>query len=126
MAMNKTEKAYVEQLKRDLALSRSLRWTEVVKPDLEPSPYYDQLVKGYWYNLPSYRVTTACSSLVSHSKYSDKATTSQGKCAVFSTRLLALKAMRNEAEMKAAEELASIDDLIRKEEEATNYEKKET
>ena len=109
MAMNKAEKEQVEQLKFQLAL----RWTQPVLKDV-PIPKAG-LSTGYMFagaRGDYARVDVACSSVVHHGfGYSDK-TTSQQPMELYSSRLLALKALRHESEKYCASILRRIDKQI--------------
>jgi hypothetical protein len=117
MAMTKKEKEYVENLEKELRIRAALVWTPKVEEDLPPPiPGSGGETSGWVYNRYNLRVDTAWSSSVSHGtgytsrKHSSYA--SQKSIPLFSTRLLALKALRNEVELDAAMKLAEIDKLI--------------
>lgn len=61
------------------------------------------------------RVEPACSSEISHGFGSNDETRSQGGMALYSTRMLALRALRNAVEMDCAKRLLDIDERIEKE-----------
>ena len=113
MAMNKAEKALVEELKTQAAL----RWTTPVSPDVPP-PDGEGLRKGFLFNeyLGGPRVDKACSSSVHHSFGIDDKTTSQGSRHLYSTRLRALRALRYEVEKQCAKMLRQIDAQVEAEE----------
>ena len=90
----------------------ALRWTDPVAPDVPPPSSSQDLSKGFLPNSYSMRVEPACSSAVSHAFGRDDSTTSQGSRHLFSTRLLALRAMRHDVEKEAAAKLAAIDERI--------------
>ncbi len=109
--MNKKEQAQVQELKRKLSTLAALRWTDEVLPDL-PIPICSPHITKGWetcYN----RVVPSLSSSVYHKTDSwDEAKNggwSQGPRNLYSTKLLALKALRHEKELQFAEELARID-----------------
>lgn len=108
MSMNKKEKALLESLK----VENSLRFTAEILPDVPPPDGCAELTKGYLFNEYSLRVEKACSSSIYHSTGRDDKTTSQGTRELFSTELLALKAMRHVIELKCARELRAVDILI--------------
>ena len=109
MSMTKKETAEVESLRRELSIVAALRWTEQVLPDI-PVPVRNRLTKGW---LAGYdRVDIACSSCVFHAYGRNDKTTTQQPVALFSTKLLALKALRYEMERRFAEQLANIDRQI--------------
>jgi hypothetical protein len=113
MAMSKKERAEFDALLDELRLVAALRWTEPVAPDV-PTPKGNELSRGY---LPigvmsdSARVTEACSSSVNHGLDHQKTSTQQPR-ALYSTRLLALKALRHQIEIDCAQRLARVDRQI--------------
>lgn len=107
MAMNKAEKQVLE----DALTLAALRWTAPVAPDLVATDY-KVLTKGYLYNSYSPRVEPACSTTIYHSFGRGDKTTSQGSRDLYSTKLLALRAMRYEVEKEAAKKLRAIDKMI--------------
>jgi len=111
MAMNKKEQAIVE----DLKVRTALRFTDTVELDVEIPDYNEPNTKGFLMNSYALRVTPACSSSVGHSSTSNDRTTSQKGIRLYSTKMLALKAMRNELEYRLAKELRRIDIMIEKE-----------
>jgi hypothetical protein len=114
MAMTKKEKARIEELLTFVAL----RYTaDVGLPDI-PIPDSGKKTQGY---LPvgvagdNPRVEPVESESVSHAtivKGVVLSTASQGGRALYSTRLLALKALRNEVEKLCAQQLRRIDVMI--------------
>lgn len=116
MAMSKKDSANMEELKEQLRVAKALRFTDVVTPDI-PVPLGDQgLSRGYLYAGTDYpRVELSCSSSVHHSFGNPDRTTSQGARRLFSTKLLALRALRHELEIDCANKLAKIDRLIEEE-----------
>jgi len=115
--MNKKEQAYVEELETRLAL----RFTGEgpLLPDVaSPSPGErgSRLIKGFAFNGYSKRVDVACSSSVHHSVGRDDRTDRQQPKSLYSTRKLALQAMRREMEMNFARELRAVDRMIAAEE----------
>ncbi len=114
MAMNKKER---EQLERALTAS-ALRATSRVLPDVRP-PAGSGMSVGWLYGGESGSspgVDVACSSSVFHGYGSIDRTNSQGCRALYSTKLLALKALRHEVELDCARRLRKIDIMIEKEE----------
>lgn len=109
MPQTKAQKAAAEIEER--LIIEALRFTPDVPPDIpEPAPG-SKLVKGY---LPSksrdtLAVNEACSDGASHSLNQNLKTTSQRPIALFSSRLLALKALRRQRELAAAKILRDID-----------------
>lgn len=109
MSMNKKEKELVE----DLYVRLALRFTDTIELDVEiPESFSPNLSKGFMMNEYSFLVTKACSSSIGHSVHGDEKTTSQKGIKLYSTKLRALKAMRNAIELKCAKELRKIDVMI--------------
>lgn len=111
MAMNKKEKAELDKLKQELRLAKALRWTVPIEPDVSPPPPFTEMKRGWLYNdyITSARVEPACASSHFHAFGQTDRTTTQGTRSLFSSRLLALKALRHRLELKCAEILAKID-----------------
>jgi hypothetical protein len=116
MAITKKEQAAIDKRIEDLMRVAALRWTSPVEPDVAISE--TGLAKGfcYWAKGDWPRVEVGCSSLDYHSRGIDDRTTSHGRIPLYSTRLLALKAMRHEVETLCAEKLMRIDRMIEQEE----------
>jgi hypothetical protein len=116
MSMTKKEKAAFEAL-----LTRAaLRATSPVIPDVPPPDHSTNgLATGFLFIAPSSpyaRVDIACSSSIHHAVgYTDK-TTSQGARSLYSTRLMALRALRYEVEQECASRLRKVDQMIEAEE----------
>ena len=115
MAMTKKEAAAHKEEIDKLKLRLALCWTPKVEPDvLAPSlsdfPSRVSLVKG-WLPMGQF-AEPACSSRVHHGTGSTIETRSQGSRNLYSTRLLALMAARNELELRFARELMSMDARI--------------
>ncbi len=105
-----------EQIALEDALTQSaLRSTCEQIPDVAAPESFSALSKGW---LPiasssdSARVEPACSSSVHHATGRTDKTNSQGKRSLFSSRLLALRQLRYEAECEAARRLRRIDRMI--------------
>lgn len=124
--MNKKEQAMVGDLRAEvrnvydlLRIAKALRWTERVPPDVPVPQGHGELSKGYLpnshYDNGRGRVSPACSTSVGHSEGRDDKTTSQGARQLYSTRLLAIRAMRHEMELRFARMLADVDERIEKE-----------
>lgn len=105
MAMNKAERAAFELAQSELAIARALRWSRYkpVEPDQPPPRGFGEYVEGWG--------TNAYSKSVKHRN------ASQGGIAIYSTKLLALQALRYEVERAAAKDLADIDAQIEAEQE---------
>lgn len=126
MAMTKKEKAEMEEMRNRLQILSALRWTEGVKPDLSPKDILDDqpldtaYISGYTYNAHNGIVSPAWSRRHSHRigqsvPVSNNSTASQHGLALFSTRLLALKACRHAVELECAKKLEEIDRAIERE-----------
>lgn len=110
--LNKREAEEFELLKTKLAL----RCTEKVEYDIQPPPLFSsEILNGYLFNKHSKIVNEACTSNIHHSYHQHNKTNSQRPMPLYSTRLLALKALRNELELEFAKELRKIDLEIEKE-----------
>jgi hypothetical protein len=113
MAMTKKERAEVEELRQRLATVAALRWTEPVGTDVPVPAWNGELSKGF---LPcGDRVEVACSSSTYHAIGRTDKTNSHRAVALYSTRLLALKALRHNLELEFALRLARIDAQIENE-----------
>lgn len=116
MAMNKREKDYLESLLTIV----SFRLTSDVKLDVPiPVLLSGALSKGYLFcaaKTDHPRVVEACSSSVNHGTDSQIKTSSQGARELYSTKLIALKALRREVEKHCMERLRKVDKMIEAEE----------
>lgn len=118
MAMNKKEQAEMAKLKQQLAVASAFVRTPAVEKDLPP-PVSDEgncghVTHGFNFNSYAQEVREYWSGAVTTYRENPKAkkgyvSGSQGGTALYSTRLLALKALRHEVENEAAESLAKID-----------------
>ena len=127
MAMSKAEKAEFNRLeneKSELQLERDLYASfyisKEVLPDV-PKPVnigFNDVVRGYSYNsstITAYETwSNTCSNGVSHDDFSRGY---QDSIAQYSTKLLALKALRHQVAIKHAADLVKIDKMILKIEE---------
>ena len=115
MAMTKKERAMVADLEWKLAQALALAiQVEPVERDLPPPSYEDgsgAMTRGWDFNAYNQQVYKACSSSVYHGHGWDKAT-SQRPLSLFSTRSLALKALRNAVHFEMVRKLANIDLMI--------------
>ena len=125
--MTKKQEAEFAALAEQVRLIRALRWSryEPVEPDLLKPQGYVEYTEGFGHNVhclsqygsaaPVYPMWSECVShgTGSHAKRSGG---TQGGKALYSTRLLALRALRYEAELQAANSLARIDRMIEEEE----------
>jgi hypothetical protein len=116
MALTLKEKAEFARLKDEVRIARALRFTDPVARDL----HYrrgGEVIQGWDYNAyGDGKVYEAWSSAVHHGygKYIEKGRSSgsQNPLNLYSTELLALRALRCELERKAAEQLAAVDARI--------------
>jgi len=114
--MTKKEKAEVDELISRVNTLAALRWTEEVKPDI-PKPDSHSIETCGWYYLTSIfyggdKVETAWSSSGAHGTGPSRSCRSQGGISLFSTELLALKALRHSVEKECATRLYRIDRMI--------------
>ena len=126
MAMNKAERAAFELTHSELAIARALRWSryEPLEPD-QPKPPPNGLgayIEGWGTYAYVKRVKQQWSQSISHGdgpyqKEDRHRSASQGGRALYSTKLLALQALRYEVERSAAKDLADIDAQIKAEQE---------
>jgi len=111
MAMNKKQLKEME----DLKTLASFRRTEEILPDLEKPDYnQEKLTLGWSYNSYVMRAYKTCSSCIYHGEGWEK-TNTQNSIKQYSSKILALKAMRFEVEMRIAKELREIDLMIESE-----------
>lgn len=118
MAMNKKEQAELEELRKQLAIAKAFRFTEPVERDVQPPESYSALATGWVYNEYNCMVSVACSNSVHHAVGRTDKTNTQRPISMYSSKLLALKGLRNALEQKYAKALADIDAQIEKEREA--------
>ena len=118
MAMNKREQQEFESLKDELVLAKALHFTDFVEPDLPVSANKgSEVVEGFTFNEygSNPRVEPSCSSKHYHGIGTGSRTTIQRGIDQYSTKLLALRALRNALEYQCARTLANIDQQIQKE-----------
>lgn len=115
MAMNKKERAAFHALTQELRIAKALRFTEPVNRDIAP-PTDSGIRNGWDFNDYSEGfVKKACTSASYHSFGCWDKTDSQRPRMIYSSRLLALRAMRHSMEKKYAAILANVDAEIEKE-----------
>lgn len=120
MAMTKKEKAAFDEAIYKAELLSALRWTCSVEKDVPPPGQgHTELYSSGWdYNAYSNKVYEAWSDSVSHGlgeppldrRY---ASASQKSIWLYSTKELALKAMRRCVEIESAKKLLLIDKMIK-------------
>ena len=116
MAMTKKEQAHVEAL----LTASALRATSPVEPDVEPPGYQrsakdPDLTVGFLFageQSSMARVEPSCSSSVHHGFGQTDKVTTQGSRRLYSTRLLALRALRYATEQHCANLLRKVDRMI--------------
>lgn len=123
MAMTKKEQEEMAALKRALLVAQAFRMTDKVKPDVAPPNSAAGLSVSIGWLLRGSEVEQGWSRASAHgtgapekSKYSG----SQGARWLFSTEVLALRALRNAIESDTANRLADIDARIQKAMGSTN------
>ena len=126
MAMTKKEREAMQAAIDRADMLAALRWTNPVERDVLPpksGQFHREYTEGWDYNAPSSRVWQGWSNSIGHGtgpvpKPNDYTSGSQGSRAMFSTKLLALRAMRHEMERQAARMLMQVDRQIAAEESA--------
>lgn len=117
MAMTKKERKEFDDAIEHARRLGALRWTSPVARDV-PQPSTFEYSSGYDYNAYSLRTNKAWSSSVSHGDGDAPKpgegyrSASQGARRLYSSELLALKAMRCEIETEGAIKLAAVDAMI--------------
>ncbi len=113
MAMTKKEKAdFDAAIKRANTLA-ALRWTEPVEKDVPIPEHFTDSTSGWDFNTYSGTVRQMWSECVSHGDGLKRTgSASQNGLWLFSTKLLALRALRHAVEREAADKLRKIDDAI--------------
>jgi hypothetical protein len=110
--MTNKELAAVERLKHELRLARAWKMTDPVTPDIPIPDYMDGIKNGYLYNAYSARIEKACTSAINHNFGGWDKTTTQQPRELYSTPILAIRAMRYEMEREFLNKLAAVDKLI--------------
>ena len=106
----KWAKDYVAALTESHELRSALRWTDEVIEDVPIPDRYGELVSGW---LPcANRVEPACTDSVNHAIGQTDKTRSQKPRRLFSSKLLALRALRHILEKEYAAKLLDIDRQI--------------
>ena len=118
MAMTKKEKAEFEKALMQANKLAALRWTDGAVADMPIPDCFNTEVEGWDYFACTYsgsdRVEQAWSSTCSHGTGTSRSSGSQGGVKLFSTELLALKALRHVVEKQCAARLYRIDKMIEK------------
>ncbi len=109
MAMNKAERSAFDELR----VVAALRWSVEVRPDVPAPLCKEPDTTGFTFNAHSKRVEEGWSSSVYHGSGAVRGPhSSQNSQWLFSSKVLALKAMRHAVEISAAKDLARIDEQI--------------
>ena len=111
--MTKKELAAFEELQLKLRMVIALRMTDqVTQPDVAPPTEPFELTTGWVFNSHARRVNVACSSGTGHSFGRNDKTDSQQPAWLYSSKKLALQAMRHELELEFAKALLLVDKQI--------------
>ena len=111
MAMNKKEQAEFDAAKKAVIVARALNWSEPVEPNM-PAPRHGEEITGYLPHAYCGTFLYARSSSIGHATSRDempKRTSTQNARSLYSTKLLALRAVRYQVELECAKKLADID-----------------
>ena len=118
MAMTKKEKAEFEKALMQANKLAALRWTDGAVADVPLPDCFNTESKGWAYvasiSYGTDRVEQAWSSSCSHGTGTSRSSGAQGGVKLFSTELLALKALRHVVENECAARLYRIDKMIEK------------
>ena len=115
MAMTKKERAEMDAAIGAAKTLAALRWTDPVEKDVHPPASFDKYLNGWIYNEYGGLVMQAWTSSVCHGKgcHSEggkrPTSASQNSIRMYSTRLLAMKALRHAIELECAKKLMQID-----------------
>ena len=114
--LTKKEREAQERQRREEQIRAALRWTDPTPvPDVPIPDDSMRLSTGYLFNSYTGRVNVACSSSTHHAVGQTDTTTTQGPRRLYSTRLLALQALRVAMEWECAKALAEVDEQIARE-----------
>lgn len=107
--MNKREQAEHEALKTRLAL----RFTDgEFAPDIPPPPAFGDVTRGYTLSLHYREAVPACSSHSTHGLGKETESIRRGGLALYSSEVLALRALRQQLEAQFAGQLREVDKKI--------------
>lgn len=112
MAMTKAEKTALIELQKELMLYKAFTRTPEVEPDVLPPEEWDTINKGWVVLVHARDVTEGCTSKHNHNMWANTHTTSKGAISLYSTKLLALKALRNALEFEFMKAASSLDARI--------------
>jgi hypothetical protein len=118
MAMTKKEKAAFDEAILKAQTLGALRWTSPVAKDLPRPDSWGTATSGWCFNSYSCDVTQAWSEVSAHGYGPTRSKLSgvQNGVDLFSTKLLALRALRHAVECESAGKLRKIDAMIEAEE----------
>lgn len=114
----------IEAIEEQLELANAKKWTDRVSHDVEPPKSMSYgLTYGYSFNAPSHRLFRSVSSSTGHADYDmdhDGPMTTRTQCAkwLYSTPLLAARALRQKMERDFLKKLVIVDRMIKEYEEA--------
>jgi len=113
MAMTKKERAEFDAAIAKAKLLAALRWTSIVQKDVPKPVEYGESSEGFDFNSDAARIDHQWSEYIRHGDMpkTNRTAYQEGK-RLFSTRLLALRAMRHEVEIECARKLLNIDKQI--------------
>jgi hypothetical protein len=116
MAMTKKEKEQLDDAVKQVQIVSALHWTRKVTKDV-PIPQGDEMTTGFDFNIHTRTVNQYYSFSHRHGRgqHGTGSIGSQNGLALYSTKTLALKAMRFEMEQEFARQLLSVDTEIEKE-----------
>ena len=115
MALSKKDQAAFDGLREALYQAKAFRFTDPVPPDLPVPKYGEPDTTGWDFNAYTGHVAEAWSGVAAHGNgpaRSSKGTAIQQGRNLYSTKLLALRALRRAVEMECAKKLACIDRQI--------------
>lgn len=119
MAMTKAEKAEMQTLKTELGMAQAMYISDPVERDVPVPAHgtgYPTYAEGWDFNTHTGKVFRAWTTTVAHGTFyertGERSTGSQRPTPLFSTELLALRALRRSVARKAASELALLDERI--------------
>lgn len=118
MAMTKKEKAEFNAAIRRAETLGALRWTAPIEKDVPIPDMYGKSSSGWNFNIYDFSVRQMWSESVAHGDGPNRKSSISGTprgISLFSTRLLALQALRHAVECESAEKLRKIDTEIAKE-----------
>lgn len=119
--LTKKQQDEIEAQQHEERIRAALRWTAAPERDVPPPSVAERglrLTTGYTFHAYNRSVSVACSSSTHHAVGRTDRTTSQQPLALYSSRRLALQALRAALEREFAEALEKIDRQIEKEQQS--------